>query len=382
MIRTIQILIPFDQAIIDTIKMYNQTTQYVINYGWEERTYNKNKLHNLTYNKVRRMYPQLQSSLVQCARDMASDMLKREKFQHRKPIKKTYSAIRYNQRTFSPFLKSNYLSISTVNGRKRYSIHIPSYFQKYVEGKVKSLTIGLKRKKRIIAYLGLELPDIDVRKNPRDFLGVDRGINRVVVLSNNLFYNSNHIKAVKWNYQRLRQELQSKGTRPAKRKLQNISRRERRFMTDLNYQIAKWIVSQPFDCIVLENLKGIKKRIRPKTLRKRSMNWAYYQLERFIIQKAEVVGKIVLFVHPNYTSQCCSRCGYIDPKNRAKQAIFKCKECGLELNADLNASRNISRLGTSVFGRASVNSPNVAYDEVKGSYKEQLRLSIATSHLL
>ncbi|MFX1295161.1 MAG: zinc ribbon domain-containing protein [Promethearchaeota archaeon] len=112
------------------------------------------------------------------------------------------------------------------------------------------------------------------------------------------------------------------------------------------------------------------------------MNWNYYQLEQFIIQKAEQTGKIVLFVNPQYTSQCCSQCGHIEKKNRKKQRIFLCKECGYELNADLNASRNISKLGKSVFGRDSVNSPNVACDEVKGSYKEQLRRSIVTSHLV
>jgi len=47
-------------------------------------------------------------------------------------------------------------------------------------------------------------------------------------------------------------------------------------------------------------------------------------------------------VQPAYTSQQCSRCGYVDPQNRPSQARFKCLACGFESNADWNASLNIA----------------------------------------
>lgn len=47
------------------------------------------------------------------------------------------------------------------------------------------------------------------------------------------------------------------------------------------------------------------------------------------------------FVHPEYTSQTCSKCGCVDAENRETQEEFKCVECGFECNADLNASINI-----------------------------------------
>ena len=78
--RTIQCPIPTDTSLLETIEVYNKAVQHVIDVGWLIRTFNKNKLHTETYQDVRTKYPQLQSSLVQCARDMASDILKREKF--------------------------------------------------------------------------------------------------------------------------------------------------------------------------------------------------------------------------------------------------------------------------------------------------------------
>jgi IS605 OrfB family transposase len=364
--RTIQCPIPVDKCLLETIEVYNKVVQHVIDVGWSKKTFNKNKLHMETYQDVRNNYPYLQSSLVQCARDMASDMLKREKFRSHKPFKRPLSGIRFNQRTFTPFLDTGKISISTIKGRKKFQLVIPSYFQPFVnEGRITSLILYYnKKRKKLIAYLSVKLPDIPVEPLTT-FLGVDRGVKRIAVCSNNTFYPTNHILAVKWNYQQLRKKLQSKGTRSAKRKLKKVSGRERRFMTDENRKIAKWISAMPYNCIVLENIRGLKqhskkKRKVSKMLRRKFGNWAYYQLEQFIVQRAEKVGKTVLFVNPQHTSQRCSQCGYIAKNNRASQSEFFCRECYFELNADLNAARNLSDFGKAEIGRASVNSPNVA----------------------
>ena len=385
--RTIQCPIPADTNLLETIKVYNKAVQHVVDIGWSKRTFNKNKLHTETYQDIRKKYPQLQSSLVQCARDMASDMLKREKFRYHKPFKKPLSGIRYNQRTFTPFLDTGKISISTVKGRKKFQLVIPSYFQLYVnEGRITSLTLHYnKKRKKFIAYLTVELPDIPVEV-PTTFLGVDRGIKRIAVCSNNKFYPTSHILAVKWKYQQLRKNLQSKGTRSAKRKLKVISGRERRFMTDENRKIAKWICAMPSNCIVLENIRGLKQHSKKqkkasKTLRRKFGNWSYYQLEQFFIQRVEKLGKTVLFVNPRYTSQRCSQCGYIAKKNRASQSDFLCNECFFELNADLNAARNLSNFGKADFGGASVNSPNVVVLPMKVTISSLSRASVlATSH--
>jgi len=55
--------------------------------------------------------------------------------------------------------------------------------------------------------------------------------------------------------------------------------------------------------------------------------------ERFDIKITEV--------NPAYTSQTCFECGYVDKRNRKTQEKFECLICGKEINADVNASRNI-----------------------------------------
>jgi len=369
MIRTIQCPLPLDPLLVVTMQAYNEAVNAVLDVGWERKTYNKNVLHTATYDAIRVMIPELQSSLVQCARDVASASLKlakKKEWRCKKPVKKLMSSIRFNQRTFTPFLESGMISISTVDGRKKYPLTMPDYFKKYRFSTVNAMVLKVKKDK-IIAFLNIEITDPVVNDHPAAFLGVDRGINNAVVASNNTFYSSNHIKDVKYKYQKLRQSLQSKGTRRCNRKLKAIAGRERRFMTGENYKIAAWLVAKPFDCIVLENLKGIKTNSKKqkkvgKQTRKRFANWAYYQLETIIVNKALEAGKMVLFVNPKYTSQRCSRCGHVERGNR-DGSDFSCKQCGFSIHADLNAARNISERGNAVFGRAEVNRPNVARDD-------------------
>ena len=47
-------------------------------------------------------------------------------------------------------------------------------------------------------------------------------------------------------------------------------------------------------------------------------------------------------IKPAYTSQTCSGCGHRDPESRESQSRFRCRACGLTVNADVNAARNIA----------------------------------------
>ncbi len=136
-------------------------------------------------------------------------------------------------------------------------------------------------------------------------------------------------------------------------------------MIDENRKIAKWICNMIYSCLVLKNICGLKKenkeykKVSKKVLKKFG-NWSYHQLEQFIIERVEKVGKTFLFVNPVYTSHKYSQCHQIAKNNRFSQSEFYCRVCFFRLSTDLNAARNLSTFGKSELGRASVNSPNVA----------------------
>jgi putative transposase len=158
-------------------------------------------------------------------------------------------------------------------------------------------------------------------------------------------------------------ELQAKGTCSATRRLRKQSGRERRFVACENHKISKAIVNTDFAVFALEDLSKIyKDRKMPKGMRSKLSTWAFFQLESFIKYKAEELGKRVVNIDPTLTSQTCSRCGWIDKASR-KGNDYQCIRCGFHLHADLNASRNIARLGISEVGRLPANQPHATGEE-------------------
>ena len=351
--RAIKFEIPYDKDIINTIEGFNEITNFCLRVGFESNTFNKNDLHKLTYYEIRGE-SDLQSSLVCCARDQASEMLKREKLK-RLPFKKEFSSIRYNQRTFS--FKDGIISLSTIEGRKKIVPNIPKYFSKYLSGEIKSIVIFYKNN-RIFGRMITEVQTPD-KIEVKNVLGIDRGIINPVVTSNNQFFNSKNIRRVKGKYTWLKAKLQSKGTRSAKRHLRKLSGREKRFVPNANHILSKTIVNMPFEAFALERLKVRRTKKQGRKFNKKLGTWAFKQFQTFLEYKAENLGKTIVLVNCRYTSQVCSNCGYHSKSNR-KGIIFKCLKCSFSLHSDLNASRNITELGKALFSRLSVNEPIVA----------------------
>ena len=64
----------------------------------------------------------------------------------------------------------------------------------------------------------------------------------------------------------------------------------------------------------------------------------------------------VTFVQSYYTSKMCPKCGYCHSDNRKSQEIFKCVECGFEINADFGAALKIKdRLSVDVLRTGLLN---------------------------
>ncbi len=73
--------------------------------------------------------------------------------------------------------------------------------------------------------------------------------------------------------------------------------------------------------------------------------WA--QLLAMIAYKAEDAGRQAIAVDARHTSQRCASCGHVAADSRVTQAQFCCVACGHVAHADVNAARNILRLGRS-----------------------------------
>ena len=122
--------------------------------------------------------------------------------------------------------------------------------------------------------------------------------------------------------------------------IEKLNDKEAKFRDRINHQYSRMLVDTAvkYKCktIQIEDLSGIS---ADDTFLK---SWPYFDLQNKITYKAAEKGINVVKINPKFTSQRCSKCGYISKENRQTQADFLCKKCGFGLNADWNAAKNIS----------------------------------------
>lgn len=188
-------------------------------------------------------------------------------------------------------------------------------------------------------------------------VGIDRGLRFLATTYDEngkcVFKSGQKILSRRQKFMKCRQELQSKHTWSAFRKLKELSGRENRWMSDVNHQISKTLVDTYGEntLFVIEDLTGVSfeasnlNRTARQNRNKRS--WAFYQLEQFLTYKAEIHNSKVLKVPAGYTSQRCPKCGRIRHANRHYDTHeYLCDKCGYRSNDDRVGAMNIQFLGT------------------------------------
>lgn len=182
---------------------------------------------------------------------------------------------------------------------------------------------------------------------PRDWVGVDRGINNLATTSDATNYSGRGLNRYRRWQARKKAEIQAKRTRSAARLLKKRAKREARHAAHINHSIAKDVVAvaqRTERGIALEDLKGIRERVTVRRdQRATQSSWPFHQLGTFIAYKAQRVGVPVIEVDAAYTSQRCPLrgCGHTERANRPTRDIFSCRRCGLAGPADVVAGVNV-----------------------------------------
>lgn len=153
---------------------------------------------------------------------------------------------------------------------------------------------------------------------------------------------------------------QSKSSLCREKEIADTRAKISRIVKDVQHKVSRKLVEDN-DIIAVEklNLAGMSKKAKAKVdpdnpgeflpngqTAKRGLNRklrlsALAQFGEFLRYKARLSGGQVIEVDPQNTSRRCSSCGYVAQENRESQAVFLCKKCGHEDNADHNAAVNI-----------------------------------------
>jgi putative transposase len=226
-------------------------------------------------------------------------------------------------------------------------------------------------------YISIEVKEHS-EYEPIDYIGVDlntTGHCAVVACksTNKTMMLGKKAKHIHTKYCKIRKKLQKAKKYNA---LSKIKKRESNIVKDLNHKISRKIVDYAYENhlgIKMEDLKEIRQTAKTNKKNKDwiySLNsWSYYQLDQMIAYKSKLLGVPVIFVNPAYTSQTCSKCGYIGSRDKKK---FKCPHCGHTSHADINAAYNISRW--EVEGTAPKDTIEVVVDNLLSSHEKHVEI--------
>lgn len=347
------------QALLETLERANAACNVISDVAWEEKKFSQYGLHKVVYYDIREQFDLSAQVTVRCISKVV------QAYRLDKKTKRTFTphgAIAYDDRILSWYPDTQSVSIWTLNGREHIPFQAGERQLELLQTQQGESDLGyIDGEFYLFATCEIETPEpIDVE----GVLGVDLGIASLAYDSDGERYSGGHLRNLRRRHNRLRKRLQSKGTKSAKRLLKKRRRKESRFAHDVNHVISKQLVlkaKRTNRAIALEDLKGIRSRIRARRQQRRELHsWSFHDLGNKILYKAELHGVPVVFVDPAYSSQTCSECGAIDKKSRKSQSVFHCVHCGALLHADANAARVIA-------GRVDVNLPYAGDEMLKGS---------------
>ena len=344
-------------ALLATLERANDAAGAISQVAWETRTFGQFALHRACYHDIRARFDLAAQVAVRLFAKVA-DAYKLDRKRLR--LFRRHGSIAYDDRILR--YGEDRVSIWTVEGRRS----IPF--------------VGDERARRLLAYRqgesDLVLRDgvwylfatVNVEEPPEGFacdvIGVDLGVVNIAVDSDGNRHSGSHVNRLGARHRRLRAKLSAKWTRSTRRLKKKRRKRERRFATHVNHCISQRIVAEAKRtkrAIALEDLKGIRTRVRARKPQRATLHsWSFHQLRSFIACKARLAGVKVIVVDPRNTSRTCPACGHCARENRPSQATFQCQRCGLAGLADLIAALNIRVRGWAAVNRPDANAVGLA----------------------
>ncbi len=206
-------------------------------------------------------------------------------------------------------------------------------------------TYGLTSDLQIVAYLSKEETKLPQRKN---VLGID--INSkclaITVLSpDGKVLHQNYLGLDMWTrrkrFMERRSKMQSSFNLP---RLRKIKIDEYNFVANHIGEIVRDItnLALKYDAdIAIENLKRFSKK--SKKFNREVMRIPFLKIKQILLSRCFDKGITIDVVDAWHTSKFCSHCGAVGEGHSSKNyALFICKKCGVVVNSDRNASKNIA----------------------------------------
>ena len=250
-----------------------------------------------------------------------------------------YGSFTYPQAGWK-FIGKKKLKLSRIG-----TVEIKRHRQISAEAEIKTCTIKRVANQWYVVFsTELHASKISTATATRNPIGVDVGITNLITLSNGdkidnpKWLRASEKKLAKEQRRLNRKRKGSNNRKKQKLEVQKVHRRITNQRSDFLHKVSNGLV-RTYDLIVFEDLK-IKNMVKNHFLAKSILDASWNQLIDYTTYKAAEAGKIVELVNPIGTSQECSGCCATVPKTLAVR-VHECPHCGLVMDRDENAARNI-----------------------------------------
>ena len=227
---------------------------------------------------------------------------------------------------------------------------------KNINGKIVSATISKERNGKYYVSIIFNMININNKEfMPRSIIGIDLGIKKLLTLSDGTTYDNNkYIDKYEKRIKRLQRELSRKVKRSnnyykCKKKLVILYSKLKNARNYYLHNITKKI-TDIYDIIICEKL-NVQKMLKKHNLSKKISDASFYEIIRQLEYKSKYKNKLFYQIDEYYpSSQECNVCGNIDKKYKdLNERVYKCSNCGIKIDRDLNASINIMFEGLKLY---------------------------------
>lgn len=222
------------------------------------------------------------------------------------------------------------------------------FLSRGIEGKIKTVT--LRRDRCGDWFVTFSCDDVPLRLLPDtgSEIGIDVGLEKFLSTSEGEFVeNPRHLRRAAAALKRTQRRVskRKRGGSNRRKMVQVLARRHRkveRARRDFHFKTALKLVER-YDVIAVEdlNVRGLARGMLATSVN----DAAWGRFFEILCFKAESAGRTFVAVNPSGTSQVCSGCG-CEPRERKTLSVrvHRCAECGLVLDRDTNAARNVLHL--------------------------------------
>jgi putative transposase len=196
----------------------------------------------------------------------------------------------------------------------------------------------------------VDVPNAEKPRNGDSVVGVDLGVKTLAVTSDGQEFQSpkplaKYLSKLKRWQRRLSKSLKgSKRREKLKMRIARLYARICNIRQDCLHKLTTNICKN-HAAVVIENL-CVKGMLRNRKLSRAISDVGFGELRRQLEYKSKIYGTQLIIANRWFpSSRTCSRCQSVKDSLSLSERTYKCDSCGLKIDRDLNAAKNLHTLG-------------------------------------